>query len=192
MKEHIVRLTDGERSSLREMVRKGKQKARVVCRAQILLKADEGLIDEEISEHVGRTTRCIRDVRKRYYQGGLDRAVTDAPRSGGPAMFTRKQQQQVIALACTDPPEGRQRWTLELLCEHAASSGIVESLSTSEVSLWLQEHDLKPWRKKNLVRSQADRGIPGADGRCAGVVRASVRRRRAGRVPRRETAAVAR
>jgi len=191
MKEHIVCLTDEERLSLRSLVDKGQQKARVICRAQILLKADEELLDEEIAEHVGRTTRSIRDVRKRYCQGGLERAVYDAPRSGGPPTFTRKQQQQVIALACTDPPEGRQRWTLELLCQHAASNGIVKSLSTSEVSLWLKEHDLKPWRKKNLVRAEADRGVSRTDGGCVGIIRATLRPSRTGGMPRRKTSAVA-
>jgi hypothetical protein len=50
--------------------------------------------------------------------------------------------------SCTDPPEGRQRWTLELLCEQAVKQGVVESVGKSEVALWLKEHDLKPWRKK--------------------------------------------
>ena len=61
------------------------------------------------------------------YTGGLQRAVYDAPRSGKPPEFTVKQRQQVIALACTDPPEGCARWTLELLCEHAVKHGFVES-----------------------------------------------------------------
>ena len=79
---------------------------------------------------------------------GLDRALYDAPRSGAPPTFTPRQQQRVVALACTDPPEGRTRWTLELLCEHAIKQGFVTSVSKSEVALWLKEHDMKPWRKK--------------------------------------------
>jgi hypothetical protein len=81
----------------------------------------------------------------------LERILHDAPRSGAPPQFTARQQQQVIALACSDPPDGRVRWTLELLCEHAVKHGFVKSLSKSEVALWLQEHDLKPWRKKRLL-----------------------------------------
>lgn len=170
MKEHIVHLTEAGRRTLWELVRKGKHGARVVYRAHILLKSDDGLTDEEIAEHVGRTTRCVAEVRKRFCQGGLQRALYDAPRSGGPPKFTHRQQQHVIAMACTEPPEGHARWTLELLCEHAVAAGIVPSLSKSEVSLWLREHDLKPWRKKNLVCAQADGRISGADGRCVGVV----------------------
>lgn len=114
----------------------------------MLLKSDEGFADEEIVEHIGCSERMIRRVRMRFCTAGMERALYDAPRSGAPATFTPRQRQQVIALACSEPPEGRVRWTLELLCRHAAKQGIVASVSKSEVALWLQEHDLKPWRKK--------------------------------------------
>jgi transposase len=113
-----------------------------------LLKSDEGLTDQEIAEHVDRSARAVADIRKRFCQGGWERAVFDAPRPGGPPAFTAKQRQQVIALACSDPPEGRCRWTLELLSEQAVARGFVPSVSKSEVSLWLHQHDVKPWRKK--------------------------------------------
>jgi transposase len=148
MKEHIVRLTDEARKQLWDLVRAGSRPVRVVRRAQILLKSDEGLIDAEIAEHVGCCERHVREIRKRFCVHGLERALHEAPRSGTPPKFTARQQQQVVALACTDPPEGRTRWTLELLCEHAANRGFVERVSKSEVALWLKAHDLKPWRKK--------------------------------------------
>lgn len=148
MKEHIVCLTDEARQQLNELVRSGTRPVRVVRRALILLKSDEGLIDAEIAEHVGCCERHVREVRKRFCVRGFERALYDAPRSGTPPKFTARQQQQVVALACTDPPEGRTRWTLELLCEHAAKNGFVTQVSKSEVALWLQAHDLKPWRKK--------------------------------------------
>ena len=148
MKEHIVCLTDEARKQLLDLVRAGSRPVRVVRRAQILLKSDEGLIDAEIAEHVGCCERHVREIRKRFCVQGLERALHDAPRSGTPPRFTVRQQQQVVALACTDPPEGRTRWTLELLCEYAAKNGFVSSVSKSEVALWLQAHDLKPWRKK--------------------------------------------
>jgi transposase len=148
MKEHIVRLKDEARERLQGLVCSGARSVRVVRRAMILLKSDDGLTDEAIAEHVGCSDRTVRSVRKRFCTETLDKAVYDAPRSGAPATFTPRQQQQVVALACTDPPEGRSRWTLELLCEHAAKRGFVTSVSKSEVALWLKEHDMKPWRKK--------------------------------------------
>ena len=148
MKEHIVCLTDEARKRLDDLVRAGSRSVRVVRRAQILLKSDAGLIDAEVAQHVCCCERHVRAVRKRFCVQGLERALHDAPRSGTPPKFTARQQQQVVALACTDPPEGRARWTLELLCEHAAQQGFVNEVSKSEVALWLQAHDLKPWRKK--------------------------------------------
>ncbi len=148
MKEHIVCLKDEARQRLQELVQSGTRSVRVVRRAQILLKSDEGYTDDEIAEHVGCADRTVRSVRKRCCTESLDRALYDAPRSGAPPTFTPRQQQRVVALACTDPPEGRSRWTLELLCKHAVKRGFVTSVSKSEVALWLQEHDMKPWRKK--------------------------------------------
>jgi putative transposase len=148
MKDHIIHLTDEARQQLQQLTRSGAHSAQVVRRGQVLLKSDEGLTDLEIVEHVGCSERMVRDVRRRCCQHGLERALYDAPRSGTPPQFTPRQQQQVIALACSDPPEGRARWTLQLLCEHAVQNGFVKTVSKSEVALWLQAHDLKPWRKK--------------------------------------------
>ncbi len=149
MKEHIVRLKDEARQHLQELVHTGTRSVRVVRRALILLKSDEGFTDEEIAEHVGCTDRTVRSMRKRFCTGSLEEALYDAPRSGAPPTFTPRQKQQVVALACSDPPEGRVRWTLELLCVHAVKRGFVDSISKSEVALWLKEHDMKPWRKKH-------------------------------------------
>jgi putative transposase len=148
MKKHIVWLPDEVRQSLRQLVRSGTRPAQVIRRCQILLKSDEGCTDEEIAEDVGCSDRTVRTVRQQFCTGGVEQAIYDAPRSGRPETFTERQRQQVVALACTDPPEGRQRWTLELLCEQAVRQGLVESVGKSEVALWLKEHDLKPWRKK--------------------------------------------
>lgn len=151
MKEHVVCLRDEARCVWQGLVRSGSRSARMVVRAQVLLKSDAGLTDGEIADDVGLAERTVAEIRKRFCTGGLERAISDAPRSGKPPAFTVKQRQQVIALACTDPPEGCVRWTLALLCEHAVKQGFVETVSQSEVALWLKEHDLKPWRKKRGV-----------------------------------------
>ena len=151
MKEHIVHLSDEARKRLRQLVHSGTRSVRVVRRAQILLKSDVGLTDRQIVEHVGCAERTVRNVRKRFCTEGLERALHEAARPGVTPTFTARQQQQVVALARTDPPEGRTRWTLELLCEHAAKRGFVESVSKSQVALWLKGHDVKPWRKKRGV-----------------------------------------
>jgi transposase len=151
MKEHFVRLTDEERRQLQEIVQSGTRPVRVVRRANILLKSDAGLTDPQIVEHLGCAERTVRKVRKWFCIEGLERAIHDAPRSGRPSDFSTRQRQRVVALACTAPPEGRARWTLELLCRYAVKRGIVSTISQSEVSLWLRAHDMKPWRKKTGV-----------------------------------------
>jgi transposase len=148
MKDHLVSLTDEARQQLQQLAESGTRPVRVVRRALVLLKSDQGYTDEEIVEHVGCSERTIRRIRKHFATEGLQRALFDAPRSGAPATFTARQRQQVVALACSEPPEGRVRWTLELLCRHAVRRGFVATVGKSEVSLWLAEHDLKPWRKK--------------------------------------------
>ena len=148
MKEYIVRLTDGVRRKLLELAESGTRPVRVVRRALILLKSDAGLTDLQIVEHVGCAERTVRNVRRRFCEEGLEGTVYEAVRPGRPPEFTSRQKQQVVALACTEPPDGRARWTLELLREHAAKRGFVKTVSKSEVALWLKEHDLKPWRKK--------------------------------------------
>ena len=148
MKEYIVCLTDEARQQLQEVVQSGTRPVRVVRRALILLKSEAGLTDLQIVEHVGCGERTVRNVRKRFCTEGLERAIYESPRSGRPSDFTPRQRQKVVAMACTAPPEGRARWTLELICEHAVKRGVVSAISKSEVSLWLKAHDLKPWRKK--------------------------------------------
>ncbi len=148
MKDHIVSLTDESRQQLQQLVQSGTRPVRVVRRAFVLLKSDQGFTDEEIVEHVGCSERTIRRIRKLFATEGLERALFDAPRSGAPATFTARQRQQVVALACSEPPEGRVRWTLELLCQHSVQRGFFPSVGKSEEALWLKEHDLKPWRKK--------------------------------------------
>lgn len=148
MKDHLVSLTDEARQQLQQLAESGTRPVRVVRRALVLLKSDQGYTDEEIVEHVGCSERTIRRIRKHFATAGLQRALFDAPRSGAPATFTARQRQQVVALACSEPPEGRVRWTLDLLCRHAVQRGFVATVGKSEVALWLKEHDLKPWRKK--------------------------------------------
>ena len=99
MKEYIICLTDEARQQLRDLVRAGTRSVRVVRRAQILLKSDEGLTDEEIVEQLGCGERMVRNVRKRFCTEGLERSLFDAQRPGRPPNFTLRQQQQVVALA---------------------------------------------------------------------------------------------
>ncbi len=145
-KLHTIKLPSEERQILKDLVKSGTIKVQVFRRAQILLKADEGLKDTEIALHTGCNWRSVAEVRKRYSTEGFQRAVYDAKRSGRPATVREDTKAKLIALACTDPPEGYSHWTLSLLVEHSK-----DKMGRTNVWRVLKANELKPWREKNVV-----------------------------------------
>ena len=88
-------------------------------------------------------------------QGGLDRALYDAPRTGQPRKLNDKGEAYLVALASSDPPEGRERWTLELLQKKMVEDKKVASISDVCILSYLSNRGIKPWREKNAVRAEA-------------------------------------
>ena len=154
-KIHTITLSAREKKLLRSIIRKGTHSARVFNRAQILLKADQGLKDKEIGVHLECTSQHIGRIRKRYCTVGLERALYDAPRSGKPRTFQKEDETRIVALACTKAPEGRSPWTGQLLAEEAVKREIVPKISKQTIWLIMKKHDMKPWREKNVVYSKA-------------------------------------
>ena len=151
-----VSLCEDEMASLEALLRKGTHRARTILRGRILLAAHRGMTDNEICEReqVGRTTPL--DIRKRYNEGGLERVLYDAPRPGQPPRLDDKECAQVLAIACSKPPDGRERWTINLITSKARrQTGKKPSRST--INRILLENDVKPWLKKNVVRAEAGR-----------------------------------
>jgi transposase len=120
-KKYHVRLTQAERKQLLELTRKGKSSALKQTRARILLQADEskhGLSrsDAEIHEALGVAVSTIERVRQHYAEDGLEVALNGRPSSRQyERLIDGKAEAHLIALACSDPPEGQARWTLRLL-----------------------------------------------------------------------------
>ena len=112
---YIVELEENEKNELKELLRGGSQKVRKVKRAQILLAADQGLTDEKVADFVDAGTSTVYRTRRKYVEGGLAHALTENQRPGGKRKLTNKDEALLFALACTDPPTGRAKWTLELL-----------------------------------------------------------------------------
>jgi len=143
-KVYIVELSDDERSQLRELVRKGKVSARKLTRAHVLLRADEGTTDKSIAESLHIHVATVERIRRRFVEGGLDRALTDGARPGMPRRLNVKQEAYLMALACSQPPDGRQRWTLRLLSDRLVQLDITDHISHETVRQTLKRGTLSP------------------------------------------------
>jgi transposase len=140
MKKYIVRLSGEERKSLNRLVSSGKGPARMFTRARILLKADvgeggPGWPDEKIAEALDVTIQTIERVRKQLVEDGLEAVLS---RRKYVQKVSRKKldgdaEAHLIALACTDAPEGYTRWSLRLLANRMVELGYVESISHEAV-----------------------------------------------------------
>ena len=150
------KLKPNDRDYLNALVSKGKESARVYTRARILLLFDKDKTSPQISKIIGVTAETVRRIGWNYYDHGLKRALYDLPRSGASARITDKEKTHIVALACSDPPEGFSRWSIVLLTNEIIKSGIVDNISRETVRLILSSHGIKPWREKNVVCTGTD------------------------------------
>ncbi len=131
-----VRLTDEEREQLRSITRTGKHSARVMQRAQILLWSDEGKQDKEIVALLGCAPLTVASVRERWVK---EKRLDDLPRLGSKPMLDAKQESLLIALACSDTPEGRDEWPMQLLADKLVELKVVERISDETVRRTLKK-----------------------------------------------------
>ena len=138
-KRYVVDLTEEERAQLQTLGKKGKVVARKLRRAQLLLLAAGGYTDIEIAStlHLGVST--VERTRKRFVEGGLEWALTERPRPGGPPKLQGKDEAFVIALACRTPPDGRQRWTMQLLADRVVAVGLIDTISDETIRRTLKK-----------------------------------------------------
>jgi transposase len=132
VKKHVVRLTDDQRTDLEGRFA-GPLTLRQRNRVQILLRSDAGDTDAEVADDLGITTNTVANVRKRFATVGLEAALTEKPRSGGPAVLDGKAEAVVIALACSPAPEGRAVWTAGMLANRLVELKVVESVSEDTI-----------------------------------------------------------
>jgi putative transposase len=147
-----IDVTKKDQKTLKQLLAGGVQPVRVVLRAVVLLQMAKGVRAPRIATVVPLTAQAIRKVGHRYRQGGLERALYEKERPGAAALLEDSQRQRIIAMACSDPPEGRARWTVRLLVEEAVKRRLVPRVGRETVRVLLLHHDLKPWREKNVVR----------------------------------------
>src|ERR671932_2073346 len=130
------------------MLSGGRRAARKLKRAQILLAADAGGSDEVIAACVGVGPSTVYRTKRRFVEGNLPAALQEAPRPGAARKLSGKEEALLVATACASPPEGRARWTLELLADEMVRLTAHASLSRETVRRRLAENALKPWRQK--------------------------------------------
>lgn len=114
----------------------------------------DGWAPIDVPEALGCGIATVGRVRRRYEKGGLDRALTEASRPGQPRLLTEKQGARIVAMVCGAPPMGHARWTLEVVAEQAVKRKLVKRVGRETIRLLLRDHDLKPWREKNVVRAR--------------------------------------
>lgn len=144
--KHEVHLTEAERKKLLAILSKGRNKAVVIQRAHILLKVEEGKPDAEISQMMYVSEQTIRRTRLRFAQEGVQAALEDQPHPATGSELDEKQEARIIALACSEPPAGQARWTLELLTQAVLKDGMVTHLSPETVRLLLKKTNSNPGR----------------------------------------------
>ena len=138
-KKYIVTLTNEERQELLALTGAGKLSARKMKRAQILLKADENWKDKDIIAALNTSRSTVERIRKRYVEGGLDKALNEDPRPGAKRKLDGRAEAHLIALACSDPPDDSDHWALRLLADELIKPGMVESISHEAVRQYLKK-----------------------------------------------------
>jgi len=134
---------------IRTLLSAGVQPVRVVKRAQALRLLAAGQHCPQVGSAVGLNPRTVRNIGWRYEDAGLQRALYDEPRPGAARLVTDTQKQQIIAMVCSDPPEGRARWTIRLIVEESIQRKLVPAIGRETVRILLRRHQSKPWRIKN-------------------------------------------
>jgi putative transposase len=144
-----------DKKAVKQMLSGGIQQVRVVLRALALLQLDAGISAPQVSRTVPFAAQAIRMIAKRYQQSGLERALFERKRTGHAELLQASDKQRIIAMVCSQPPEGRARWTVRLVAEEAVKRKLVPSVGRETIRILLESHDFKPWREKNVVRGRA-------------------------------------
>jgi len=143
MKKQHLHLSEGDRTYLEELVSQGKLPVKVYRRAIGLLELDRGKSYTAVAETLGLNPTTVSKLAQKYQSAGLA-CLHDETRSGRPTEIDGVQRAKVTALACSDAPEGYERWTLRMLADKAVELGYCEHLSHTEVGTILKKTNSSP------------------------------------------------
>jgi transposase len=133
-KLYVVDLSKEEKEQLEELTSKGQSAARKIKRAHILLLANKGLKDKQIARALDAAVTTVERIRKRLVEEGLEAAISsERPRPGAKRSLDGHQEAYLLALACSNPPEGRESWTMQLLADRLVEVRVVEQISDETV-----------------------------------------------------------
>ena len=149
-----IDVTPKDQKELTRLLSGGVQQVRVVLRAIALLQLAKRSSPPQIAQVIPLTAQAIRTIGHRYQKGGLETALFEKQRPGAATVLDGSQKQRIIALVCSDPPEGRARWTVRLVVQEAVKRKLVPRVGRETIRILLLAHDLKPWREKNVVRAR--------------------------------------
>jgi transposase len=137
-KKYHVDLTNDERNELKRLLKSGKHNSRKLTRARVLLLADAGKSDADIVGALSTARPTVERTRQRFVEQGLG-CLLEKLRHGARPRLTDKQQAHLVAVACTDAPSGRARWTLQLLADKAVELKFVDSIARETVRQMLKK-----------------------------------------------------
>jgi transposase len=186
-----ITLTPKDRQHIEQLLGGGLQAVRTVKHALALHQMDQGQSTPAVGANLMLSAKAVWQIGKRYQQGGLERALFDAARPGKAPALDLQQQQRIVAVVCSPPPEGRARWTVRLLAEEVVRRKLVPHVGRETIRVLLESHDLKPWREKNVVRGEVGRGVHRSHGGRAQDIRKASIAERTGGVPRRKAGGAA-
>ena len=162
--KYIVQLTDEEREALRALVQKGQTQGYRIKHAQILMKLDEIPENQEwtydkIKEAYHATPHTISQIAKRFVTGGMEAALGRKEQVNRHKKIDGRVEAHIIAIACSEAPEGRERWTLQLIADELVRLGVVESISDTAVMDTLKKTNLSLGKRRNGVSPSRGRNL---------------------------------
>ena len=143
--KYRVKLTESQKRRLSEVANRGRSPARTMKRALALLKSDQGQTDDRIAQAVSISRRTVVRIRKRFCEEGLESALVERPRTGQKRNLDDRAEAHLVAIACSDPPEGHAHWTLKVLSERMLELDYVDSIARETV-------------RKSLKKTNSNRG----------------------------------
>nr|MDO8118186.1 helix-turn-helix domain-containing protein [Candidatus Sigynarchaeota archaeon] len=145
--KYKITLTDEQIAFLGKITTSGETKARTMKRALILLACNKGKAYAEIMDVLDVSESTITNIKKNFHELGFEVALYEKPRPGQPKKITKTMEAKLIALACEEPPAGRNAWTISLLKEQMDTKFSFE-IGWGSVQRKLADNELKPWKKK--------------------------------------------